>query len=164
MSTRDLVDIVIGLGLVGFIAYRQMTWRFVDQANVWRMPIVLSIIGLVTLVNGAARVTPTDVVFLGIEALISVGVGLSMGRLTMFRVATTAGPKGQTIQARTGGWGACLWVVLIAVRIGLDVLGAHLGAELLTSTGTILLMLAVNRAARAAVIDQRLPRPGMMVA
>ncbi|MBK0296463.1 hypothetical protein IAE22_30930, partial [Bacillus sp. S34] len=29
------------------------------------------------------------------------------------------------------------WVVLIAVRIGLDVLGGHLGAHLLTSTGTI---------------------------
>jgi hypothetical protein len=158
MNIQDFADIVIGLGLVCFIAYRQMTWRYVDPSNVWRMPIILGIIGLVTLANSGGKVTPTDIVFLGIEALIAIGVGLTMGRLTTFRVAPTPGPKGDTMQSRTGGWGAGLWVVLIAVRVGLDVLGAHLGAELLTSTGAILLMLALNRAARAVVIDQRLPR------
>ena len=46
-----------------------------------------------------------------------------------------------------------------------DVLGGHLGAHLLTSTGAILLVLALNRAARALVVDQRIPRAarGMMV-
>jgi hypothetical protein len=158
MNIQDLADIVIGLGLVCFIAYRQMTWRYVDPSNVWRMPIILGIIGLVMLANSGARVTPTDVAFIGIEALIAVGVGLTMGRLTMFRVAPKPGPKGDMMQARTGRWGAALWIVFIAVRIGFDVLGAHLHAELLTSTGMVLVMLAVNRAARALVIDQRLPR------
>jgi hypothetical protein len=158
MNIQDIADIVIGLGLVCFIAYRQMTWRYVNPSNVWRMPIVLGLIGVITLANSGGRVTPTDVVFLGIEALVSIGVGLTMGRLTIFRVAPTPSPKGDTMQSRTRGWGAALWIVLILVRVGLDVLGAHLGAELITSTGTILLMLALNRAARAVVLDQRLPR------
>lgn len=39
-------------------------------------------------------------------------------------------------------------------------LGGHLGAHLLTSTGTVLLVLALNRAARALVVDQHIPRGG----
>ena len=91
------------------------------------------------------------------------------GAVTRFRTVTTPDGRGRTLQSRTGWAGAVLWVVLIAARVGLDVLGGHLGAHLLTATGTILLVLALNRAARALVIDQRIPRPtgddarGMMV-
>jgi hypothetical protein len=158
MTVQNLFDIVIGLALVGFIAFRQMTWTFVDPARVWRMPIVLGGIGLITLSQSHAAITSTDIVFLGIEALITIGVGLAMGRMTTFRIAPQPNEKGLTIQARTGGWGAGLWVVLIAVRVGLDVLGGAMGAELVTSTGAILLVLALNRAARAVVMDQRMPR------
>jgi hypothetical protein len=158
MTVQNLFDIVLGLALVGFIAFRQTTWGYVDPARVWRMPLVLGVIGLVTLSQSHAKITTTDVVFFGIEALVTIGVGLVMGRLTTFRVAPQPNDKGLTIQARTGGWGAALWLVLIAVRVGLDVLGSAMGAELLASTGAILLALALNRAARAVVMDQRMPR------
>ncbi|MGN7190638.1 MULTISPECIES: hypothetical protein [unclassified Curtobacterium] len=164
MSVQLLANIVIGLALVGYLAYRQATWRSVDPTRVWRAPLVLGAVGLVVLAQSAAAVTTLDVLFLGVEALVSIGAGLAMGAMTRFR---TAAPdtEGRTLQARTGWAGAGLWVVLIVVRIGLDVLGGHLGAHLLTSTGAVLLVLALNRAARALVVDQRIPRPatGMMV-
>ncbi|WP_186317577.1 hypothetical protein [Curtobacterium sp. 9128] len=165
MSVQLIANIVIGLALVGFLAYRQATWRYLDPARVWRGPLVLAVIGVVMLANTKTAVTTTDIVFLGIEALISVGVGLAMGSMTRFRTAATPDDKGRTLQARTGWYGAGLWFVLIAVRVGLDVLGGHMGAHLLSSTGAILLMLAINRAARALVLDQKIPgrARGMMV-
>ncbi|MFJ3384943.1 MULTISPECIES: hypothetical protein [unclassified Curtobacterium] len=165
MSVQLLANILIGLALVGFLAYRQATWRFLDPARVWRMPMVMAVVGVVVLAQTKASITTTDIVFLGIEALVSVAVGLSMGSITKFRTVSTPDDKGRTLQSRTGWSGAGLWVVLIGVRIGLDVLGGHLGAHLLSSTGAVLLMLAINRAARALVLDQRIPNraSGMMV-
>lgn len=165
MSVQLLANIVIGLALVGFLAYRQATWQYLDPARIWRMPLVMAVIGIVVLAQTKATIGTTDIVFLGIEALISIGIGLTMGRITTFRTAGTPDDKGRTLQSRTGGLGAALWFVLIAVRVGLDVLGGQMGAHLLTSTGAILLMLAINRAARALVLDQRIPghARGMMV-
>ncbi|OIH95388.1 hypothetical protein [Curtobacterium sp. MCBA15_001] len=165
MSVQLLANIVIGLALVGFLAYRQATWQYLDPARIWRTPLVMAVIGVVVLAQTKATITTTDIVFLGIEALVSIGVGMTMGRITTFRTAATPDDKGRTLQSRTGGIGAALWLVLIALRVGLDALGGQMGAHLLTSTGAILLMLAINRAARALVIDQRIPgrTSGMMV-
>jgi len=168
MSVQLVANILIGVALVVFLGYRQATWQYLDPTRIWRTPLVMAIVGVVILAQTKATVTTTDVVFLGIEALITVGVGLTMGRITRFRTVATPDSKGRTIQSRTGWLGAALWLVLLLVRVGLDVLGGHLGAHLLTSTGTILLVLALNRAARALVIDQRIPRGdrqtrGMMV-
>jgi len=165
MSAQLLANVVIGLALVGFLAWRQATWQYLDPARIWRMPLVMAGVGIVVLAQSTATIGTTDVVFLGIEALVSVGLGLAMGSLTRFRTVGTPDHKGRTLQSRTGATGAVLWIVLIVVRIGIDVLGGHLGAHLLSSTGAVLLMLAVNRAARALVVDQRIPsRPsGMMV-
>lgn len=168
MTVQLAANILIGIALVAFLAYRQATWRYLDPARIWRGPLVMAVVGLVVLAQTKAAITTADVVFLGVEALVTIGVGLTMGRITRFRTVAVPDDKGRTLQSRTGWLGAGLWITLIAVRIGLDVLGGHLGAHLLTSTGTILLVLALNRAARAVVLDQRIPRGdrrqhGMMV-
>lgn len=168
MSVQLVANILIGVALVVFLGYRQATWQYLDPTRIWRTPVIMAIVGVVVLAQTTTTITTTDVVFLGIEALITIGVGLTMGSITRFRTVATPDSKGRTIQSRTGLLGAALWIVLIAVRVGLDVLGGHLGAHLLTSTGMILLVLALNRAARAVVIDQRIPRGdrqarGMMV-
>ncbi|MGN8049320.1 hypothetical protein ACTJKO_06480 [Curtobacterium sp. 22159] len=168
MSVQLVANILIGIALVVFLGYRQATWQYLDPTRIWRTPVIMAIVGVVVLAQTAATITTTDVVFLGIEALITIAVGLTMGRITRFRTVGTPDSKGRTLQSRTGLLGAVLWIVLLAVRVGLDVLGGHLGAHLLTSTGTILLVLALNRAARAVVLDQRIPRGdrrtrGMMV-
>ncbi|MBT2501991.1 hypothetical protein [Curtobacterium sp. ISL-83] len=158
MSVQLFANVLIGLALVAFLAYRQATWQYLDPARIWRMPLVMGAVGLVVLAQTKAAITTADIVFLGIEALVTIAIGLTMGAITRFRIVGTPDGRGRTMQSRTGWLGASLWIVLIVVRIGLDVLGGHLGAHLLTSTGTILLALALNRAARAVVIDQRIPR------
>ncbi|ROP72415.1 hypothetical protein [Curtobacterium sp. PhB115] len=160
MSVQLVVNILVGLALVAFLAYRQATWQYLDPSRIWRTPLVMAVVGVVVLAQSKAAITTTDIVLLGVEALVTIGIGLTMGSITRFRTTDTPDDKGRTVQSRTGWLGASLWLVLIAVRIGLDVLGGHLGAHLLTSTGAILLVLALNRAARALVIDQRIPRAG----
>lgn len=158
MPVQTLADIVIGLALVGFLMYRQATWQFLDAGRIWRMPVVLGAIGVVMIAKSSAGpVTSMDVAFIGAEVVVSIAVGLLMGSIAQFRVAARPDDEGRSLQTRTGGLGAVLWVVLIAVRIGMDVLGSGLGAHLLSSTGMILLMIAVNRAARALVLDRRIP-------
>jgi hypothetical protein len=165
MTVQLLANTLIGLALVVFLAVRQASWRSVDPNRIWRGPLVLGGVGVVLLAQSAAVVTTVDVVFLAVEAITAVGLGLVMGSLTQFRTVAEPDRHGRTLQSRTGWVGAGLWVALIAVRIVLDVVGGHLGAHLLTSTGAVLLMIAVNRAARALVVDQRIPRParGMMM-
>lgn len=160
MSVHLLANIVIGLALVGLFAARQLRWRRVDRASVWRMPLVLGVIGIISLSSTAKSVTvgPLDIGLLAVGLVLSTGVGLLMGRLTTFRVAPVADAKGRRIEARSGGRGAALWIVLIVIRVVLDVVGGLLGAQLLTATGVILLTIAVNRAASALVMDSRLPR------
>jgi hypothetical protein len=160
VSVQLLTNVVIGLALVGFVAARQLRWRRVDRASVWKMPAILGIIGLFSLGSASKGLTihSVDIVLIGVELVISVCTGLLMGRLTTFRTAQSPDSKGRTIEARTGGVGAALWVVLIAVRIGIDVLGGFMGAHLLTATGVILLSVAINRAAAALVLDSRLPQ------
>ncbi|MDM7891706.1 hypothetical protein [Curtobacterium caseinilyticum] len=165
MTAQLLANTVVGIVLVGFLAWRQATWRALDPARVWRAPLVLGVVGVVVLAESVAAVTTLDVLFLGIEALAAVAAGLAMGAMTRFRTTATPDDHGRVLQARTGWAGAGLWVLLIVVRIGLDVVGGHLGTHLLTSTGVVLLVLALNRAARALVVDQRIPHTarGMMV-
>jgi hypothetical protein len=63
-----------------------------------------------------------------------------------------------TLETRTGWVGMILWFVLIAVRVGMDVLASNMGDKLATSTGIILILLAANRIARVGVLAYRLER------
>lgn len=160
MSVQLLTNIVIGLVLVGVIAFRQLRWRSIDRSSMWRAPAILAIVGLVTLSTQSKGISigALDITLIAVELVLAVVVGLLMGRITVVRRAVTPDSRGRTLEARTGGAGMALWVVLIAIRVGLDVAGSALGAHLLTATGVILLTVAANRAASALVIDSRLPQ------
>jgi hypothetical protein len=155
MDLQSIVTPLIALIVIGVVVARQLRWRDFDPARVLRLPIVLGGVGLVMLADQhGAVVTTVDATLLVVELLMSIGIGAAMGRLALFR----ADPNGSgAIQSRTGWTGASLWAVLIAVRIGFDVVGSALGAQLLTRTGVILVLLAASRATAALVIRIREP-------
>jgi hypothetical protein len=167
MDLQLIGNILIGVILLGWIAYRQTTWRPVSIGQMWRMPLVLGIVGVVMVVQSRAVVNGVDLAFLVIELIVSVGVGAWMGSLAHFRrlaeprpVLSRSGVQTGVaeFETRTGWLGLALWLLMIALRVGLDVLAGHLGAHVVTSTGVILLMLAANRAARIALIGARVGR------
>jgi hypothetical protein len=185
MTLQTLANIVLGLALIGYILYRQTSWRVFARSRMWRMPIVLGAIGVVMIAQtkGAGVVTSVDAVALSLELAISAGFGAAMGALAVFRERTVpagdaapivrSGRRGDrsrsdifraadgsevAVESRTGWLGLGLWIALIVIRVGIDFEAVRFGAALVTATGVILLMVAANRAVRVLVLSQRVDR------
>lgn len=174
VNLQYVLDGVLGLAVIAWICYRQMTWRVVDPARMWRGPLIFAIIGAGTIVTASKAVTlsATDLALLAVELVVSLGVGAVMGAIAHFRLLSPEraaayearrrpdrrGATGAPVEyeSRTSWVGVALWFVLIAVRIGIEVFAQHLGAAATASTGVILLVLAANRAARVGVLAWRL--------
>jgi hypothetical protein len=163
MDLQLIGNVLLAVVLIGWIGYRQTTWRAAVPGHMWRMPIVMTVIGAGLLVQEHLVATGLDIAVFVVELVVSLGVGAWMGAIAHFRRLDRPVPVGgdghvARYETRTGWWGLALWLVVIAVRIGMDVLAAHLGAHAATTTGVIVLMLAANRLARTAVLALRLDR------
>lgn len=166
MTVQTLGNAVLILLLIGWVGYKQLVWRPVVVARMWRGPAIFAIVGAVLLVQQVkpTQLTALDLAVIVGELLLSLGIGAWMGSIARFRplpqpVAT--GKDGRDIavyESRTGVLGLMLWVAVIAVRIGVDVVAAQAGSHLAAATGAILLVFAANRAARTAVFAARLDR------
>jgi len=174
VNLQYVLDGAIGVAAIAWICYRQMTWRVVDPARMWRGPLIFAIVGAGIIVTGSKSVTltPTDIALLAVELVVSLGIGAAMGAIAHFRLLSPeraaayeerrrAGRNGGAASAveyesRTSWVGVALWVVMIAVRVGIELFAQHIGSAASASTGIILLVLAANRAARTAVLAWRL--------
>jgi hypothetical protein len=167
MTLEQLADVALGLLLVGWICARQLRWTPVDARRLWTLPAVLAVVGLGQLLRaGGSVLSGTELALLGIEASVAIGTGALMGGITAFRPLVdpervraarerSRGGVVPALECRTGWAGVALWTVLILVRIGIAVEAASLGAGALESVGLILLMVALNRTARTAVVLAR---------
>ncbi|HEX3678543.1 MAG TPA: hypothetical protein VHU90_02380 [Galbitalea sp.] len=181
MNISTVTDIIIALAVICWIVYRQFTWQLVTPSRLWRMPAIIAIIGVIMLAQtkSLTDVKPVDLLILAGELVLALGLGAIMGTLARFRtrgqrasdirqrsgVPVDFDPSVTVTESRTGALGAALWVVLIAVRVGIELLTAHyFPSALLASTGTILLVVAANRAARALVVTLRMERRGLVTA
>ncbi|MFF0612766.1 hypothetical protein ACFYUD_29290 [Nocardia tengchongensis] len=155
-----LVEGLVAVLVVGWIMYRQTRWQALDPNRLWRGPIVLGLVGFLQMKSVAAGggLGVTAVALLALSAVLGTGIGLVMGLLSQVR----AGERG--LEARTGWAGTLLWIVLLAVRIGVDLVARASGAQVVTSIGAILLVVAVNRAGRALVLTRRAERAGLVAA
>ncbi|GIF21738.1 hypothetical protein BJ973_004814 [Actinoplanes tereljensis] len=155
------INLLLGLALVVYICSKQLTWRPVNPAQMFKLPLILGVIGVVSLSHQATTIHPIDAVILGLSAVMAVVSGALMGRITRFR-PSPADPR--LVESRTGGLGVAIWIGLIAVRVVLDVAGHRMGSDLAVSTGSILLVLAINRATSALVISARQPHAALAMA
>lgn len=166
MTVQTLGNAVLILLLIGWVGYKQLVWRPVVVARMWRGPAILAIVGAVLLVQQVkpAELTALDLAIVVGEILLSLGVGAWTGAIAHFRPLAqpmATGKDGRDIaeyESRTGVLGLLLWVGVIVVRVGVDVAAAQAGSHLAAATGIILLVFAANRAARTAVFAARLDR------
>lgn len=160
MNLDTLANIVLIVLLVGWLGYRQTTWRPVAPSRLWRTPLILAVLGIVNLARGDVGIGGLDVAVLVIEVVLALGVGAWMGALAHFRPldrpVTSRRGESVVVESRTGWWGLALWAALLLVRIGIDVAATAIGAHAVTGAGVILLVFAANRAARNAVLAARL--------
>ena len=166
MTDSSSAEVLVGLAVVVYLCSRQLTWRPVDPSRIWRMPIVLGAFGVFSVAQSSkgSSITWVDIVIVVVSAALSLASGIAMARIARLRpISPDRLPPGSgrpepTMESRTGWLGVGLWVALIGLRLFLDVVGRHAGAELATSTGMIFLVIALNRAARTLVLVARLDR------
>ena len=163
MSPQTIVNVLLVLAVLVLVGYRQSTWRPIQPERIWRAPILFGVVGLAFLAPSAATMTTADLAAVVIELAVSLGAGAWMGAIARIRPVAEAAPAGSTsrrggaaYESRTGWWGMALWVLVLAARIGIDIVASGLGAHALMSTGMILLLVAANRTSRAAVLSARL--------
>ncbi|MDR6971519.1 hypothetical protein [Leifsonia shinshuensis] len=172
MTVQTLGNAILILLLIGWVGYRQLTWRPVVVSRMWRGPAVFAVVGAVLLVQQAhpATITALDLAVISGEIVLSLAIGAWMGAIARFRrlpepVVAGKNPTDIAVyESRTGVLGLVLWVAVIAVRVVIDVLASQAGAHLVASTGIILLVFAANRAARTAVFAARLDRHAAVAA
>lgn len=166
MTLQLLASILLIVVLICWMGYRQLTWRPVAVAQLWRLPTALAVVGLALLARTTqpSALTALDLGVIVVELAISLAIGAWMGAIARFRRLDTpvrTGRDGRSVafyESQTGALGLVLWVVVIMVRVGIDALAGMAGSHLAASTGVILLMFAANRAARAGVFAARLDR------
>jgi hypothetical protein len=171
---QHIVTILIVLALIVWVGYRQTAWAAVDPSTMWKKPLILAVVGVLSLANtedaGISHLSVLGAALLVIEVILSVGIGALMGVVSTFRpipkadhdrLVARAARRGRKLstdirlEVRTGGLGLLLWVALITVRIVLGVVAGQADAAPASAVGAILLVVAVNRAARIAVILSR---------
>ena len=181
MNTDTLLNIAIGVALLVWISYRQLSWTPVIPERMWRMPAILAIVGVVLIARtGLSEVTGTDVAVLALETVVSLALGAVMGVLAHFRpmpedalqrwsASNAVSRRPHTgaapiLETRNGWFGMALWLVLIATRVVGEVWAHSVGSAMLMSTGVILLTVALNRGVRILVITRRAQRHPAMAA
>ena len=159
MTIQSLLTIAIPLVLVVVIGVRQVRWSALDESRIWRFPIIFGILGVVSLYQSGSvtSVSSMDVALLAVEVVISIAFGCVMGLFTRIRPLAIVTEKVR-FESSAGWLGLVLWVVFIGIRVGFGFWAAHSGSALGASTGVILIMVAINRASRGAVMATRLAR------
>ncbi|WP_345761956.1 hypothetical protein [Diaminobutyricibacter sp. McL0608] len=163
MTLQTIGNALLIVVIIGWIGFRQLTWRPVSISSMWRLPAIMAVVGVVLLVQttDATHLTALDIAVLLVEIAISLGIGAWMGSIAVFRPLAspiTDPQRPASVESRTGWWGLALWVLVIVIRVGIDVLAAQAGSHLAASTGILVLLVAANRAARTAVFAYRLDR------
>ncbi|GAA3628140.1 hypothetical protein [Microlunatus ginsengisoli] len=158
MSTNTIETIIIALAAIAFVTYRQTRWQSVDTSRLLRMPVILAVVGLIT-IAGTLQHEPhgwhpgvLDIVVLGGELLVGLAAGVLMGRLTLLRTVS-----GKT-EFRLSGPGLGVWLGFIALRIGFGVLAAVVGATFAAQPGATILVLALIKCVQAYVVRERVDR------
>jgi hypothetical protein len=158
---NSVLDLVLAVAVIVYICAKQVSWRPVDPSRLFRLPLILGAAGIVTMPRQHTGLHPVDVAILGLSAVLALASGTLMGRIARFR-PSPADPR--LTESRTGWLGVAIWIGLVAARVALDVAGHRLGSDLAVSTGSILLVLALNRLAGALVISARLSRRPLVAA
>ncbi|MGC0416415.1 hypothetical protein [Embleya sp. AB8] len=150
----SVFTILAAIAIVVLILRRQLAGGPLRAKRVVRLPLILTVIGVVLLAKGP-RPGPVDVGFLLVGALIAAGLGAGLG--AMMRLESRDG----ALWGRMPPRGLWLWAALILSRVVLSVAAHGMDARVASSATPILLMLGINRLAQAGVVTRRAQAAGV---
>ncbi|HEY3866951.1 MAG TPA: hypothetical protein VGM10_01300 [Actinocrinis sp.] len=162
MSTTaaSVLQVILVIAVLALVIGRRFTPRPVrGDGRRWRLPLILVAIGVYSLYglgHGSKPVTWTgaDLAYIAIGLAVSVVLGATRGfTLHIYE-------QGGTLMQRYRPLTALLWVVLIAVRIGMDLSATGLGVASAVAGGSILLMFGASLLGEAAAVTLRVAGSG----
>ncbi|HWU60103.1 MAG TPA: hypothetical protein VN045_15380 [Microbacteriaceae bacterium] len=106
MTIQTIANILIGFILVAWIVWRQLQWRIVSISRMWRLPLIIGIVGVAMLSQqkNIHLLSAVDVAVLVIELVISLGIGAVMGKIAVFRPRNIRpGDPGDPLNGRGSG-------------------------------------------------------------
>jgi hypothetical protein len=146
-----IVNIVIGIAVLGFVIYRQVMVRPVRSSL--RLPLILAVIGVVQLTQYLKTVHDTSTVVAGLAGSLVLAAVFGAVRAWTVRVWDRGGQA-----VSQGNWiTAGLWLVSAAAHFGYDALVTPASSKGL-ATASILLYLAVTYAVQRLVVQYRAQR------
>jgi hypothetical protein len=153
-AVSTVLTVAAVVAVIIYVISRQLKGEPLRAKRVLVLPAVLAVVGLVDL-NGSKGVNGADIACIAASALMAAGIGAAQGAR-------------MRLEHRDGGlWGQMpvrslwLWGALILSRLAVAVVAVPLGAHLASSTGSILLVLGLNRLAQALVITLRATAAGI---
>ena len=148
MNLQYLPTVVIGAALVLFIIYRQLMTRPVEARQLVVLPLFLAVLGLINL-NKEPLATSAAVTALVASLASAVAFGLARG--VSMRVWQDAG----SVLRQGAPLTLALWIIAIALRIGIGALAHRAGVAQSVTFGELPLFLGVTLAAQNLVIWMR---------
>jgi hypothetical protein len=121
MSSKDVLDIVITLAVLAWVLYQQTVARPVTVRRLWFLPGILVVLGVISLSNLQGHLGSTADTYIAVDLVSSVALGALRG--CFIRVYGQDGVMWRQGSAVT----IALWVVSIAVRLGIGLLAANAG-------------------------------------
>lgn len=158
MNLHTLEAVVLGLVIIAFITYRLRQWQTVDLSRMLTMPLVLVVLGVISLAGSQGQLPRgwhlgiLDIAILGFELGAGLFVGWVIGRLTEIRTFD-GGTRSRLTPA-----GLAVWLGFVAVRIGLGVAASMLGASLAAMPAMTMFVIALIKVVQALLVRQRVVR------
>ena len=147
------VEFVLILVLIVGLIVRTVKGQYMDQRRLWGTPIILAATGVIYIPFTVHALVAADVLLVIIELIVSVLVGWGLGALTTTQIAAVPDRRGRYLQIRSGWKGGALWTLFIAIRLGMQPVASVMHAQLITSPGVVLILVATARAVMAMVVS-----------
>lgn len=150
----SLTNIAIGLLVVGLLLTRQPQPRLAKESSSVRLVAILAVFGVIETRNaiGAHTVPVTALAWLGLSLV----AGAGMGAIRAATVRVWRAEDGSALRQGTV-LTAALWLISLAVHLGLDGVIDHT-SRIPLGTSSILLYLAVTLGAQREIVRWRAAR------
>jgi hypothetical protein len=152
VNSTTVVNLVIGLAVLGFILYRQMQVRPVKASM--RLPLILAVIGVIELGQFLQHHKHGPAVYAALVGSLVLAAVFGGIRAVTVRLWLDGGQG-----MRQGTWlTLVLWLVSLGVHLGYDYLVDGKGAQAGLGTASLTLYFAVTYAVQRVILDWRVQR------
>lgn len=157
-AANVLLYVVIAAYVLYRVVYKQVRGTLLDRRTLTVMPLLLVVLGVYLAAKAVPGASAAEFALLAVDLVVLAGLGVL--RSTTTTLTERDGTTFQKGSAITVG----LWVLTIAVRLGLVALGSALGIAGALTTGSIALTMGVSIAVQNATTYVRVQRRGLPLA